>query len=96
MSYAVVVDPAAEVLTARGPLTEDQLLAELRDRGIDLGETPAELTGTPRLTALIRSGNLNLDAFLDGGKRTGASAPSATPGAEQPRKTPSATPAPTS
>ncbi|HVQ18352.1 MAG TPA: hypothetical protein VMT27_04870, partial [Actinomycetes bacterium] len=36
------MDSAAEVLTARGPLTEDQLLAELRDRGVDLGEIPAE------------------------------------------------------
>jgi hypothetical protein len=36
------VDSAAEVLTARGPLPEDQLVAELRDRGIDLGENPVE------------------------------------------------------
>ena len=42
-SYAVVVDSVAEVLTARGPLTEDQIVEELRDRGIDLGEFPQEL-----------------------------------------------------
>ncbi|TDO35117.1 SEC-C motif-containing protein [Kribbella sp. VKM Ac-2527] len=42
-SYAVLVDSVAEVLAARGPLTEDQIVAELRDRGIDLGEFPQEL-----------------------------------------------------
>ena len=43
------------------------------------GEITAELADTLRVTALIRSGNLNLDAFLDGGKHAGAatSAPAA-------------------
>jgi tetratricopeptide (TPR) repeat protein len=42
-SYTVVVDSAAEVLAARGPLTDDQLVAELRDRGIDLGDFPVDM-----------------------------------------------------
>jgi hypothetical protein len=41
-SYAAIADSAAEVLTAQGPLTDDQLVAALRDRGIDLGEFPEE------------------------------------------------------
>jgi tetratricopeptide (TPR) repeat protein len=40
--YAVLVDSAAEVLSDRGPLTDDQLVAELRDRGIELGQFPVD------------------------------------------------------
>ena len=94
-------DVFAQPLSLRGTLAGSEKAVSLTGIEIEFGEAraggeiSAELTGTPRLTALIRSGNLNLDAFLDGGKRTGASAPTAAPGAEQPRKTPSAAPAPT-
>jgi tetratricopeptide (TPR) repeat protein len=41
--YTAVVDSVAEVLAEQGPLTDDELVAELQDRGIDLGEFPDEL-----------------------------------------------------
>lgn len=41
-SDANVVDAAAKLLTEHGPRTEDQLVAELRDGGVDLGDYPEE------------------------------------------------------
>jgi hypothetical protein len=41
-SYAGVFDSTAEVLTAQGPLTDDQLIAALQERGLDLGEFPVD------------------------------------------------------
>ena len=55
------------------------------------GEITAELSGTPRVTALIRSGNLNLDAFLDGKARAGESAAAPAGGPDAAPKAPAVT-----
>ncbi len=38
----VLLEFAAEILAARGPLTDDQLFAELDSRGVDLGPQPVD------------------------------------------------------
>lgn len=64
--------------TLRGNLAASEKTVSLSTIEIEFGEArangefTAELGGTPRLTGLIRSSNLNLDAFLDGGKRAEA------------------------
>ncbi|GAA1677003.1 SEC-C metal-binding domain-containing protein [Kribbella yunnanensis] len=42
MPYDAVLESAAEILAARGPLTDDQLFAELDSRGVDLGPLPVD------------------------------------------------------
>ncbi|WP_405059397.1 SEC-C domain-containing protein [Kribbella sp. NBC_01505] len=40
-----ILQAAAEILAARGPLTDDELFTELGRRGVDLGADPAEAWG---------------------------------------------------
>ncbi|MGH6620771.1 MAG: AsmA family protein [Alphaproteobacteria bacterium] len=69
----------------RGNLTGSEKAVSLSAIEIEFGdaratgEFTAELGDAPRLTGLVRSGNLNLDAFLDGGKPAEA-APTAAAG----------------
>ncbi len=64
----------AQPLTVEGSLSGSKEAVELSAIEIELGgarasgDIKAELADTPRITAALRSGNLNLDALLDGGK----------------------------
>lgn len=65
----------AQPLTVEGSLTATKDAVTLSAIDIDLGgaratgEIKAELGAKPRITGAIRTGNLNLDAFLEGGKK---------------------------
>jgi uncharacterized protein involved in outer membrane biogenesis len=64
----------AQPLSVQGSLSGSKEAVELGAIEIELGgarasgDVKAELADTPRITAALHSGNLNLDALLDGGK----------------------------
>jgi len=67
-------DVLAQPLTVQGSLSGSKEAIELGAIELEFGgaratgDVKAELADTPRITAALHSGNLNLDALLDGGK----------------------------